>query len=247
MVFSEVMKSAELRKKFQGAVSSLNAAIDKAPDGFKGPLVDVRGHLDTILSGLPADNATDDATAQVMGNMAAFTGGLITSVNAMSDDLRKQAVSLNKLGDLEKQIESGDLVPKAKAVELANNARAEGEKSGKQAAEAQAQILSTRRNSIAKCGLPVPGDDALAGTDEEFRTREETAKKRADELKGLKVSLNGAFGPSIWMAEPTYQRDLALLKEARPNVNGAPDPFKGGSGDTTTTSKNGEKSYRGLC
>lgn len=217
---------AELRTALTATVLSFNGIIEQLPEALRAKLTDSRKGLDESIAGLPDPKDIGDETSlnAALEVMARDHEVLLESVSTLTAQLKGQATSLNEFTALQKRVADGDLIEKAKAQELAGTARKEGE----QIAQTRITMLASRREAIVKAGLPSPADSELDGDEAAFKVRQETATKRATELKAKGVSLNGVIGQSVWADEAAYQRDLKLVSEFASRTG--PNPFATGAG-----------------
>jgi len=210
-----------------GAVTSLNAIIEQLPEAAREKLNGTRKSLEASVKELPdpADVKEDTSLNSVVESLCGAQDAVLGVNRELQEAIKGQKVSLNKLAELEGRIESGELVTKEKLTADVTAARTAGET----AATEKFRLAGTRREALAKCGLPSPADELLAGDEKAFNDAKAIADRRAAELKAKGItSLNGSIGASLWASEDAYQRDLKLVEEFR-GKSGA-NPFAGGGG-----------------
>jgi hypothetical protein len=211
----------ELHGKFNTTVTSLNAIIDKLPEGVRNQVKDAQTNLKSAMEGMPKpeDLKEDDEGVSInhltesMSKAQEISATALSICQRISGEAEKTATSLNRLAEFDQKIEKGDLIPKDKHETLVGEART----AGATAAKTEFKTISTRREAVSKCGLPLPTDDALAGTDEEFKVRQDLATSRVTELKAKGISINGVFAALPWAAKPDYDRDVKLIEAAKGN------------------------------
>lgn len=184
ILFAAVLAAVNVSRS--NAIAPANQAFgaikdDALPEAARPAIIAARtslnGLLGVQLTELPADAQT------------ALNGALDALVAEEAEKLAEAKAPELAKTTLNGLLASGDYVAKAdhaKAVETAvTAARADGE----QAAVAKFKVAGERRTQVTACGLPVTNDAVLEGTDDDFKSRLETAKSRAGEA--AKLTLNG--------------------------------------------------------
>jgi hypothetical protein len=112
---------------------------------------------------------------------------------------------------------SGELVPKETVTQLCSAAKdlglADGEKKVRdeiKGQEALKVLIATRKETVQKCGLPVPDatlEKALGGTEEEFKVAQQTATDRIAALqkKGVAINSKNPLAMRVWLPEDQYK------------------------------------------
>lgn len=137
-----------------------------------------------------------------------------------------------KVGDFEAKVTAGELVTKEQAVTLAGVARQEGE----QAAVARFTMLENRRTILTTAGLPLPPENVLLASEEEFTRAKTTAAARMEEMKKRGFTLSGhgkELLPGLAYAdEGAYAGQVALVDAALKTKSGNQrvEPVLGGGG-----------------
>lgn len=142
-------------------------------------------------------------------------GRMFETLNGIQGAINQQCTCLNERVKTEAdqlvqtRLNSGELVTKEKVQELVNAAKLDGAKEGRELAT----LHSGRRERILKAGLAMPSDEIIGAAD--FDTRLQSATTHGDELKKQNISLNGSYGPSVWLDEAGRKSTLEQITEAK--------------------------------
>lgn len=205
--------SEPLAALFKNVKTEINGLLEKLPPTDGVPAAHEAGYfLNCLMSAL--------TSTQLMLNHA---GMRVKELSARASELDPKAVADAVATEIEARVTAGDLVKKDIHVTLCSQAKTEGITEGESRVRGEIEqekervrIIGERRQLVTKNSLPPPKDEALlGGTEDEFKTREATAKARVKELAAFKVALNSPVMDYVWGSESDFNAVKAGLSIQR--------------------------------
>ena len=230
------------REFFEGLNTTLHGMLEHLPEGARTQINAIKTSVNAVLEKMPATDqvpATMDAACALnyLAEALARTNEMAIQI---TDGLRKMqddwTSSLNNRIQeaITSKLTSGDFLEKQKATDLVTEAH----RAGRTEALNEVKVVETRRTALATAGLPIPAEEILKLTEDDFKARQDKAKDHAEKLKATGLSLNGTIGQIAWLDEPAFATELTrtqeILEHAKASVgNRRLEPLLGAGAGTT--------------
>jgi hypothetical protein len=239
----------DLKKHYDDAIAAL-PPTDAVPAALEA-----NHHLACFYSCLANANALANMLGSALDSMIrknaetvttalnSAVGGEIEKLVTAGTMFRKETVDGKITEAIGARVKAGELVEKETHTQLCTAAKDLGFKEGEKkvrdeitAKEARKSLINTRRASLQTCGLPVPDEkleEALAGTEEQFKAAQTTAENRIAALqkKGVALNSKSPLLAKVWLPQEQWEvfESLAVetLRGGDPLVAPAVNPNNG--------------------
>ncbi|MHB1308288.1 MAG: hypothetical protein ACYDC1_06275 [Limisphaerales bacterium] len=215
---------------------SLNSA-EELPATLKGAYESLKGQINAVLAKMPTTDqvpaALDAGYAlnhiRAMMSHVAEVAGLVKAQFLALQSVANTQTSLNsRVSELEGQLESGELLTKAQATELANQAAANAGPAAVGAYQAEQGRRTARLQVLNTHGIPetaVP--EAVFGAEDEafdVAITQAAERKQALEGKGMTLAVCGLLVAPALFDDAAYKLAETFATESLPQLAAKPAP-----------------------
>ena len=240
-----------VRQFFTQQLTALGNLLGQLKEPWASEFRKLKDQYDSVLKSLPPSEqapAALEANSQLTAvfsslvsaqSVITYLSNEIIGLGKKHDESASQLVTYQqRCTDFDAKLKNGDLVERQKVTELCSASEKNGLEAGRKEVrdevakkEAAAQVIVTRKELLASAQLPVPADALLAGSDDEFKARQEKVATRTADLRKKGLSLNSkTLIDAAWADDAAFAGHLSLIDSVLSERGGSRvNPLAGGA------------------